>query len=622
MRRLLVITLVAGALGAWWALRPPQSSSPGGLSPDLRQQGVEPATAGPRGSTHTPSTAAPGVSGHEDRSDARTLRGRAEDWWTGEGIEGVRLLFQTDREPVEVSSGPGGEFLSPPRARGAELAVEVHPPEGYWTVDHGPTAASGAQLYRVRLAPLTHGPLRVQLLDVLTGEPLPDYVAQLRSEDGWSQVVQTDGEGRVRTEVLFAEGPIDLWSTEEERGVGYGDDALGRIEFRPAGASPAPRAVSIESGPTYWLELELPSGLDASKLSAYIESADWIDQVELEFSPGQQLRRGDRPWVRFPEDMSWKSEPRLLLLGPGGRWKGVAEIDASPGRHTAPVYIRVDRQAQLLGTVLDARGEAVARAEVELTADGAEEALTSRWTQTNGRGNFSLEGLSPGSYSLSLRHVTAGALAERVQIREDDEERREFRLEPFHAAGDLSGVVRSTSGEFTRSAQVVLRPRSADSEEFLPRRSQRLSWELEGAEYVARFRFSQVALAEYEVTILAPRSPYLVEPAELLATPPDSGLELVIRDEREVFSLTFLPLDADTGRWLGDTQLQLRGAGGKELYSGPTSGWSSSTPFGEDAVLSWRLSKDGYVTERGDRRAFTGRLGATAQQAVVRLRRH
>jgi hypothetical protein len=182
--------------------------------------------------------------------------------------------------------------------------------------------------------------------------------------------------------------------------------------------------------------------------------------------------------------------------------------------------------------------------------------------------------------------------------------------------------VRSSSGDFHASAQVLLLPRDSESAEFTPRRSQRLEWTLEGGEHVARFRFVQVALAEYDVRILAPRSPFLVEPGDLSTAPPNENLELTIRDDREVFSLSFLPLDAETGRWLSETQLQLRDASGTELYAGPTSGWSSPRPFGEEEVLSWRLSKDGYVTARGDRSSFASPLGARVQQAVVRLRRH
>ncbi len=622
MRRLLIPASLGALLVMILLTRTDSAVQPQGVSPEAEARGDSATPGTPRALPEAGAESARVEAPSELRGEARRLPGRCEDWLTGEGLVGARLAFLDRGERVEVTSAHDGTFTTPPVESAEQRALEVEPPDGYWVVEHGPKVRANSALYVARLAPHTHGPLRLQLLDRLTGEPLPEYILELRDGDGWSETVRSDAEGRLTTEVLFPAGTIELWSTEEERGVGLAEDELGRVDFSPAGAAPPLLSVSIESGPTYKLELSLPEGLEPARLSAYIESADWVDQVEPEFDPGQSLRLGTTTWVRFPEDMSWKQDPRLLLLGPGGRWRGLATIDASPGRHLTPVHVRVDRQAQLLGTVVDARGATVPRAEVELTANGEGGELLSRWARTNGRGNFSLEGLTPGTYSLSLRHFTAGALTKQIEVRGSSDERERFQLEPFLAAGELTGVVRSTSGEFSGNAQVVLRPRASADGEFLPRRAQRLSWTLEGSEQVARFHFSQVAHAEYEVSVLAPWSPYRVEPDELLVTPPDQSLELTIRDEVEVYSLTFLPLDADTGRWLSETHLQVRDAAGEEIYAGPTSGWNSPSPLSEAQGLDWRLSKEGYLTVRGDRSAFTGTAGTKYQQAVVRLRRH
>lgn len=621
---LLMLALAAGF--AMWPAGDPLEEL--GLEPGHSSQTV--GTKGelqPRAMSASSEATQAGAASSAQRSAAFSFTGHAEDWLASEVVVGARLDFRTRDGHASAVSASDGHFdvrLEPALVED----VEVGAPEGYWTFAHGFEERSPEPHYLARFAPLTHGPFHARLVDSITREPLPEYVVRVQGEDDWSETLRTDAEGILRTQVLYTKGKLTLYTTEEEFGEEQGGHFLARTDFAPAGAHPSLATIAIDSGPTYRLIIDKPAELKLGSLRTYLVDAEWVDDLQREHDFGQELRAGSPTWVRFNENYSWVEDGHLVLLGPGGRWRGVVQVDTEPGLHADPVHVRVESMARLLGVVLSATGEGVARADVELNAVGGEadsdRGGVSRWALSNGRGNFAFEGLPPGPYTLSIRHQTQGALTTPVDLAVNSRDRREFKLDPFSVGGDIEGTVRSRSGEFHGPTTVFLTPIESGDEPAPPPRTQRLRWAREGAEHVARFKFIGVADAKYRIRILARGAPFLTTPARLELTPPSSNADFEIDDENAVYYLSFNPLDDSTGGWLRDVHLNVSGATGEELYSGPTGGWrrASARPFAEDEKLSWELRKPGYVTARGDRSAFKGFKGSTWQFATVRLRRN
>lgn len=551
----------------------------------------------------------------DGRGAALPLRVRAEHYLGGEGLPGARFELSSDGQLLaSATTGPDGRATLP--ARGSTQA-DVEPPAGYWVQRLLERETAAGPLLVARLAPDTHGPLRALLVDAAAGDPLPAYILRLASPEGWTETLESDAEGRLESQVLFPAGTLELRSTEEECGHERGGWTLARIDFQPAGAEPPLLRIPIEVGPIYELSLRGWEGRPLAHLSAHLISEDWAWEIDAEVDPGARVREGERPWVRFSEDLSWLDSPRLVLLGPNGRWRGVASVDAGSGRHPSPVPITLERLATVRARVLDGKGAELARAELEL--EGLMPGGLLRWGSSNGRGRVAFEGLPAGSYALRAVHPTGGSLETRLDLGLGQELERELVLEPYEDGGEVSGVVRSESGTFAGTCVAILTPRG---ESGAPRRTQSLGWQRVGGSLEARFRFLAVAREDYELRLALPRDAYEVSPALLELSPPELGADFVIEDSREVFRLTFYPVDATTGRWLGEAHLVVRGEGGALLYEGTASGWESPRAFAEEEELTWRLSKPGYITERGDRAAFTARGRAHLRTAVVRLRRN
>ncbi len=549
------------------------------------------------------------------RDQLTSFTGRAEHWLTDESLPPASFVFRTTDERVEVRSQADGSFEVPLDPL-TLVEVEVQAPLGFWTLEHGLEESAQGPLYRARFAPSSIGPFRARLVDEATREPLPEYVVKVCGVEDWSEVVVTDAQGLFQTEVLFPAGPLQLMASEEERGVYAADfSSLAQLEFVPTGAKPPLVTLGIRSGPTFTLIVDKPSELELKQLTAYVIGAAWVEDIDTEVEFGRSLHPGPPVWVRFVQDPKGMRDPQLVLLGPGGRWRGLVAIDGRPGWHADPLHIAVKRMAGLRGRVVDARGEGVPRAKLELSFLDGELPIGHR-ALSNGRGNFAFETLPTGAYSLTISHQFSGSLTTALHLTEHDEERQRFELEPFVVGGAVSGTVSSVTGEFRGGGTMILRPLPGEDTKVLPRRSQQLEWRREGAVYVAHFEFSAVADARFGLSLSLPRHPFESSPKVHEIQPPALGLEFVVHDDREVFKLNFNAFDDSTKEWLSGVHLKLTGARGEEIYSGLMSGWMSERAFAEDESFTWELSKAGYITERGDHSAFRKGRGRWSHASV------
>ncbi len=618
---LLALGLGLLSLGAWHLLDGEPGARSAAEAPDALAPGEHGRAEGPQAPT------LPGAEAAGTRNQPETGAAPATDWLEGgllpglcvqhlnsAPLPGVAVTFlQGGAQRARATSNAEGRFRVelPP---GGFDEVRVDPPAGWWCVSRE-LKEDG---YRVRLAPGKLGPLRGLLLDEVTHEPVPHYVVRVVGAGDWSETVESDAEGRFQTGVLFARGLLQIFGGAEEFGGLWSGQRLARHEHVPAGAAPPRAPIPIPIGPTYSLRLEKPASLALSELRAYLTGAAWLEEASEAVGDSSRVRPAELPWVRFQEADPWLEEPQLVVTDTGGRWFGHAAVDASPGIHKEPVTIELQPMLRLRGRVFDAEGEPVARARVEFSPaeHGVRGAV--RETTSNGRGLFIIESLRPGRYQVFARHSRAGMARETVELSEQGPEEVAVHLEPYLVAGDVSGVVRSLSGEFRGPTSLHLSPQGP-SEGDLPARSLRLQWERAGTDFQAPFRFEGVAHGQYELLITIRGASFDVEPVRQEFAPPRAGLEILVRDDKPRRRPRFMVLDAATGAWLHEARVRVLDEQGRLAYEGSGVDGNAGRMFAKDEPFQWKVTHPGYHPAYGDRAAFDELSRESRYHAVVRL---
>lgn len=530
-------------------------------------------------------------------------------------VPGVRVRFLAEGQPLAAGrSDEQGRLAVVLEAPADEVLVE--PPPGWWCVRHGSKAGG----YEVRLASSNRGPLRATLIDAATAEPIPEYVLVVRDGEGWSETLQSDAHGLLVGRTLFGPTTLALITAPEEFGASWVRPyRLALHEHRPQGATPPTARIAITVGPTYQLALDNPGEVPLADLRAYLTFEAWKHEVVDNRARAHAVRPGEAPWVRFPRSHRWSDPPYLVVADTGKRWVGHVRVESWEGRHEGLLPVKLERVVRVRGHVVDAEGNNVSRAQVELQPVGASGAAPRRGT-SNGPGNFFIDAVTPGSYELLVRHTTAGRARLRIEVDPANEELIDVVLEPFAFAGDISGVVRSLSGEFEGTLNLVLVP-TEDADEDLAVRRIGLRWEEENGERLGRFRFETVADGTYELHATVRGRSYEVLPEIQALTPPREGLELVVRDDVERRQLHFLAVDEETADYLEGAHLRLVDSTGAIVFDGDPGELRELPRFAEGEAFEWKLEVEGYVPLSGDRRAFEELAGGSSMFAVIGMKR-
>ena len=138
----------------------------------------------------------------------------------------------------------------------------------------------------------------------------------------------------------------------------------------------------------------------------------------------------------------------LEAVAPDGRRGRGAPVEVGPGARADGVDIRVERAAQLTGTVVDAAGMAAAGAEVQaVSLDGAGLAATTAGAD----GGFAFDGLPAGLLRLVARRGAAAGISPPVGLAAADVPHVEVRL----GGGGLAGRVEDAHGAGIPGAHVI-----------------------------------------------------------------------------------------------------------------------------------------------------------------------
>lgn len=624
----LLVLALALATGLAWLLGRPQAAP--GLDAWAPQEAGDPSTAPgralPSAELLEGARLADGARGrHNGPNRSGRLRGRCVEHLNSAPLSGVGLRFAREgRTLAQVVSDARGEFSIESGALELGAAgfdeVEPRPPAGWWCVKQGLEEGPEGALYVARFAPRDLGPLDATLVDRATSEPVPEYLVRIVDSEGWSETLLSDARGRVRSEALFARGRLEIHGCPEEFGGQWRAERLASHEHVPAGGAPPLAVIPIPIGPTYRLRLENPGRVPLGKLRAFLTSGAWVEQAFEARDEASLVHPGEAPWVRFQEAAPWLEDPQLVVTDTGGRWFGHAPVKADAGIHPEPVPLALERMFRLRGRVLDAQGEPVARAAVELAPLDAGADVSPRSATSNGRGLFLVESVRPGRWEVLARHPREGMGRREFVLEGESSAALEVRLEPYLVAGDVSGVVRSLSGEFRGPLTVYLVP-SGELPQDAPRRTIRIAWKKQGEAYEGRFRFEGVAHGDYELIASLRGVAFDVLPGAQAVHPPAEGLELVVRDDRERRRLSFIVLDDETGAWLHEAQVRLLDGDGLLAYEGAAAGWSASRMFADDEPIEWRVTHPGYHATFGDRTKFEELCRGQRGFALVRLKK-
>lgn len=456
-----------------------------------------------------------------------------------------------------------------------------------------------AELESVRTEALE--PLRGQVLDARTGEPVPRLDVHVERPDGGVERTVTDLDGRFVTAPVARTGSV----------VSLTDGPLAiPVPFHGEELSDS-LVLRADVGPTYFLAGPLPAGSSWSELTCRVlEPHDRRGLAVVATTPIRDAAA--TPWIRLAP------MPRNSLVGGGTRsWfqlevasddlsiRGAATVHAHAGVHPEPVRLDLHRGAVVLGTLEDEEGHAIPNGRVcALSPAGETQVATS-----DARGRYRLGPLSPGEWRLEAAEDSCTTAHETLTIQEPRAVVLDFALRHCETT-TLRGRVTTASGALAFAEPVRVRALGEDRS-FEARIDARGAFELELPHCAADGQ-----VLEYELLAPVPSRGVWREPS-LTLTAPFEEVRLHLDDRLPGFELGFRVFAATTREPLADFQAlalpdprELGSRRALELRPDPV---PRSAAFDEPAfrdlpgvgVTYWMIEAEGYRSARGDTRADT-----------------
>ncbi len=538
---------------------------------------------------------------------ARALRGRVVEANSGEGLADFAVtVLGAEGFATEVSSDERGRFLlDVPQPTSLRLRVAC--PYGWITVNAPSTVEPNAQgeydeiVLRARAAGFA--PLRVQLVDERTLEPVPFYLVRVGTRNGSRAEAWSDAQGVLSTDHELGEGTLLLFGYDSRHADAQESKAYWYREFEhhPLAEGATPETLPIPVGPTYRLELDAPREAPLERLAAVLTSTapSHASAGMLQWSTLAYLRSRDGWWVRFPPRMFLRDRPGVLtLLSADGRWWGEGQVSTRQGIDPRMIAVRLERRAKVQGRTVDRSGESLANVHVALFGvDRSGEFRELERGRSSGNGLFEFTYLRSGRYVARAASPQTAAAQHEFTLSGQEDVEFEIVLDRVGSASIRGAVIAPDElGEIEavnvtlRSAQGgggVLETTAALSPGSRPRRFE--------------FAFEDVSSGVYSVSA----SPIAQHPldaltaqAQVLAPGPELTLELP--RESEVRCVDLRAVDAKTGARLAGAQLDFVN---HEMFSAPskTSGkyirCVAASPRDSDVV--WVVTDDGYAPRFG-----------------------
>lgn len=640
--------------------------------------GVRPPSSTPQESSSeaAPVPALVDAESREDRSSAHTgPRGRVLEVGTGLPVEGLTVQMKFGgRVFAEATTRPDGAFDLPVperRHRSVEVVSEK------WRItplrvrlDEEQSAGRAELLFQAER--IISAPLRGKLLDRITGEPVPEFVLQVRGPRGevkklgaagdpgeleagmtWEfrapprrvENIVSGDDGGFESAAGFEAGWLDLFLVDHESALqsaiaAHDENAIEHEHvFDEAGMS-AVAELRIAIGPTYRLDVNLPSGTSVDDFHAtfYRPSSDLRGMHRViagdpgsamalfygramngdALAPRAPLRGVDPIWVRFRAPVlslharsGSAGDHVLQVQSCDGHWSGNATVSSIEGIYPELVPITLESRGAVEGTVLDGRGKAVPQAWIQLFTSSADPSPL-REVGADAQGAFAFRWLPEGPYEVVVETDRYEASRTSITIQNGTTEHLEVRL-AGGAMGPVSGILRSRTGQH-RSAGIVILQSLDDPDFFLLKT---VTFRKRTGEYTAPFSFEDVPLGNYELR-LDPLDNLRWETLSMTVSPPAEGLEFICEDDTPTFDLELRAIDARTGEpieeswsivWQGDPLENVR------LDDDWETGLYRGVP--EGVPLRWVVRAGGHRLATGDQTAILTRADHRVVEAKL-----
>ena len=467
------------------------------------------------------------------------LTGRVIDSDAGTGLEGFWACLRRPVAPLEdepgsnllaqARSGSSGHFVLPAEAPSGAW-VEVEPASG-WRMLESSLPASQPLVFRARRA--RSAPFRALLVDDMTGEVVPYCQLALRTVPRWSRIdVVSDVQGLCVTDLEIEEGPLAVELIDDPRiDAGRRNAAPPQQVLHSADPAAAPVELRVSVGPTFRLDLRLPTELEPDRLHALLvlpgarslEREERYRRIPLRLDP-----EGGLPWVRFPWDSTAMllsaegTQVQLVVRDQPCEHRGVATVRTAWGVYPQVVSVGLAAAALVQVEVRQPDGEPIQGAAVAL-GDGTGRELASKLTDPSGRARFA--GLAPGEYLVRASHRQFQRGERALSALPGQVTEAGLILGRAAVAGAVEG--RAVGGPRWRqlsrvnSMEVHLSSSDGAGRFFaLP-----LSFQQDGPQrWVANFCFADIPAGSYACSISA-YDPRYWWPQRLEVSPPTSGLE-------------------------------------------------------------------------------------------------
>jgi len=601
------------------------------------------------------------VSRDTQRSPVGGPHGRVIETGTDQPIEGLAVQMKFGKKVLaETATARDGSFFLPEPERDRRT-VEVIA-EGWrisprkYRLDQDQTSGLAELLFEAER--IVAAPLHGKIVDRKTGEPVPEFLFQARGPRGQVQKsgkevdadtgepsvtfefhspprrvesIITGLDGRFESEGGFEAGLLDLVLFDHpsflKKGTTFPDEETA-IEHQHAFDEPnaaEDAEIQIAIGPTYRLQVALPSGTDVDDFYAtFPQPSGGLREMHRAVAgdPGspmalfygsamkpnaleQQapLREGDPTWARFRQpvldmqDLSGEASDHLLhVRSQDGHWSGNAPVSSLEGIYPKLVPLTLEAQGAVEGTVLDGEGNAVPTAWIQLFAAPASSPPLSE-VGADAKGRFEFKWLAEGEYEVVVETDRYEEWRTMLSIEKGSTERLEARLSAGVPLGTVSGILRSRTGQH-RSKGGVVSLKSLDNPAFFLFKT--VGYRKRKGEYTAAFSFDDVPSGNYELS-LKPLDNLRWETLTMTVSPPAEGLEFICEDDVPTFDLEFRAIDAQTGApiekswnivWQGDPLEDVR------LDDDWETGLYKAVP--EGVSLKWVLRAEGYRLATGD----------------------
>jgi RNA polymerase sigma factor (sigma-70 family) len=423
-------------------------------------------------------------------------------------------------------------------------------------------------------------PFVARLFEAGSATPVPHYWIRVGADRGEGELVESDGEGLIRTDRAWAGGTLLIEALDYLDLEGQGGWTQQTLEQQhdPSQAT-GPARIEVLVGPTYPLDRELPGELAADEFRLTLTPTVHGMLISPASAP---LRAGPLPWVRFgpaTADLPGGGPWWLEAKSADGLWSGKTLVETNEGVYPTPVPLHLEPQGRLEVSLLGEPNRAPMEGRLKVRGPTYEGTY-------QGVGPFVLEHQPPGLYRLEfVDHLHEEAWTE-VQVRAGQTTEVELPLRRRTDLLSLAGVLRSATGAPIDFEGTVVWVTAPSISVYLSARITEA-----GPRDEVSFRFEEVPPGEYDLKLsgsgvvrAVPAGHKVQGGDEAIVVPCEAPIkvrhDLEVRDDR-------------TGQLIPFPLMVIHDGGGRTMCMGDAGRLSANSY--DDGQVDWIVWAEGYA---------------------------